>query len=156
MRDTPSQLAILVLLFLSMTGCAQSKHRIHAQQMQCATMQEESVRFAEIEADNQAAISKQGVCFSISKQEIDQIFRANAGDIYSCLQESLGHCPDRKNIALSMDIDAQGTVSSATVIRGSHYSPQLLSCIEDKVMTWDFPKPRYSDHYAFVYPIVME
>ena len=146
----------LSLLFLWMTGCAQSKHRLHSQQAQCATMQEESTRFRQIEAENQALISGQSVCFSISKQEIDHTMRANAGDIHHCFQESLAHCPERKKIELSVAIDELGTVSSASVIRGTHYSPDLLRCVEEKVMKWEFPRPRYSDHYAFVYPFVME
>ena len=119
-------------------------------------MQDASVRFAQIEAENRALASEQGACFSISKQAIDDTMRANAGDILGCLEESLGHCPERKKIALSVAIDEQGTVSSASVIRGSHYSPDLLRCVEEQVMQWDFPRPRYSDHYAFVYPFVME
>ena len=119
-------------------------------------MQEQSTRFAQLEAENQASMSQQSVCYSISKQEIDHTMRANAGDIRDCLQETLGHCPERKKIALSVAIDAQGTVSSASIIRGTHYSPALLRCVEERVMKWDFPSPRYSDHYAFVYPFVME
>lgn len=119
-------------------------------------MQAESVRFERIEAENRVLLSTKSGCYSISKQEIDQTMRAHAGDVFDCLQESVGHCSEPKRIALSMVIDEQGKVSNATVVRGTHYSPQLLECVEQKVGGWSFPKPRYSDHHTFVYPYLLE
>ena len=156
MQSNPFHGAQHAFLLMALTGCAASKQRLDRDKASCTTMKAESARFEMIESERRAQLSGQRGCFSITKHEIDQTMRAHAGDVFDCLQEIVGHCSEPKRIALSMVIDEQGKVSNATVIRGTHYSPELLECVEQKVGGWSFPKPRYSDHYTFVYPYLLD
>ena len=155
MRITTAHIAAISAIGLSMTGCAMKKNTFKSQGHLCAEQQQESWRYKlNVVEEDEEQITKD--CFSISKAEIDDTIRQNADDIFDCLEQSIARCPGQKRISVSMVINKMGGVSKSAIVKGSHYDTDLMRCVAEKTANWAFPKPKYSEHYAFVYPFLME
>jgi TonB family protein len=84
-----------------------------------------------------------------------RVIRAHHGELRSCYQAALEHTPDaRGRLSVSFTIDAQGSVTDASIVDDTVGDASMRACILTAIQSWRFPEARDGASITITYPFV--
>jgi len=94
---------------------------------------------------------------AIDKELIRQVIKEHAAQIRFCYEEELAVNPKLTGkVAVKWTIDADGNASNATIVEGTTLaSPKVHQCMMDRIVTWQFPKPKGGGYAVVTYPWIL-
>ena len=90
---------------------------------------------------------------NLDRSEVDKVIKRHLSAIRHCYQKELPRNPDLGGkVVIKFVIGTDGNVSSASTKASSLANPTVEACINQRFMTFDFPKPRGNGIVLVSYP----
>lgn len=110
------------------------------------------------QGSSQLGISPEGAGVSegLTKDEVGLVIRKHLDEVRYCYESALVRSPGFEGkLVASFTIKASGWVKVATT-KESSGDPKLDRCILDRLLTWEFPKPRGGVDVGVSYPFIFK
>lgn len=92
----------------------------------------------------------------LEKSEIDRVVQENMSQVRYCFNKRLRSNPKLQGkVITTFTIGARGTVVSSRMKDSSLGSPDVESCILERIATWQFPKPRGGGEVSATVPFLL-
>lgn len=92
----------------------------------------------------------------LERSEVDAVIQENIAQIRYCYNQGLRTNRDLQGkITTTFVISADGKVKSSRIASSTLGSPTVDNCVKDRVLTWQFPRPRGGGEVAVNYPFLL-
>lgn len=92
---------------------------------------------------------------SMDKEDVRLIIKGNAKSLNGCYQDERKKRPKSQGkVVMAWTIGTDGRVIAARVKSSTIKSPELETCMVERIKTWEFPKPPGGSTAEISYPFV--
>ena len=91
----------------------------------------------------------------LTRDEVGQVIHSHMGEVRYCHEAALLQNPKTEGkLLMTFEISGKGVVKSATIDTSQLTPGSLAECVHERLLTWQFPKPRGGVTVTVTYPFM--